>query len=164
MYHDSLACSIFIEPSCRLSSPTKREEMELRASSTHVGLGRHGFAVRPLRGTLPLPSFGPSPPHPCRTGGPAICQFCGLGSRNQIHRCPPNAAGMQVCTRNFLSEKEAISCQARICEAGPKDGSGSGLRSGLTAKPCRPSPEWVLEDKRFLSARSPNKQLFSVRE
>ena len=27
---------------------------------------------------------------------------------------------------------------------GPKDGSGSGPRSGLTAKPCRPSPEWVL--------------------
>jgi len=34
--------------------------------------------------------------------------------------------------------KEAVfSCQARICESGPKDGSGSGPRSGLTAMPCR---------------------------
>ena len=43
----------------------------------------------------------------------------------------------------------SIPCLARICESaklrqglgglGPKDGSGSGPRSGLTAKPCRPS-------------------------
>jgi hypothetical protein len=70
----------------------KRGERKLRASSTYSGLGRHGFAVRPLR--FPLP-FVP--------GTKLTQQYC------------YHAVYMQVGTGNFIPKKEAISCQARIC-------------------------------------------------
>ena len=70
------------------------------------------------------------------------------------------------CTKShsIAAEGPAESCQAPNCSEeqfgawhdsadlrqglgglGPKDGSGSGPRSGLTAKPCRPSSEGVKE-------------------
>jgi len=39
---------------------TYNKERRRRASRTHMRLGRHGFAARPLQGPLPLSSFGPS--------------------------------------------------------------------------------------------------------
>ena len=93
--------------------PTKRAQGNLQASSsTHSGYGRHGFTVRPLRGTLPLPSFGPSPARPCRIEKPSV-NFV-PGTKLTRWYCL-HAVYMQVRTVNSLSEKEAISCQARIC-------------------------------------------------
>jgi hypothetical protein len=47
-----------------------------------------------------------------------------------------------TCTDLHVNRMQAILLrQFRAWhELGPKDGSGSGPRSGLTAKPCRPGP------------------------
>ena len=58
-----------------------------------IDSGRHGFTVRPLRGPLALPSFGPSPPSPCRKIGAHISHPANLTTESP----------------------GADSCQARIC-------------------------------------------------
>ena len=47
-------------------------------------------------------------------------------------------------------------------ELGPKDGNESLPRSGLTAKPCRPNPEWVLEAHSFHKLASLGNEGFTI--